>query len=235
MRVRWLIALVAALWLGALGRDRADAWIDATVLPPLVPATSVEVLDRNGTLLRAYTVEDGRWRLPVTLAEVDPEFIELLLTYEDRRFYEHSGVDPRSLGRAFLQALRNGRIVSGGSTITMQVARLLEESGTGSWRGKLRQMRLALALERQLSKDEILTLYLHLAPYGGNIEGIRAASFTWFGHEPQNLTTAEAALLVALPQSPNYRRPDRYPETALAARGRVLQRAVEPIAAAGNL
>jgi len=226
MRVRWLIALVVALWLGALGRDRADAWIDATVLPPLVPATSVEVLDRSGTLLRAYTVEDGRWRLPVTLAEVDPAFIELLLTYEDRRFYEHSGVDPRSLGRAFLQALRNGRIVSGGSTITMQVARLLEDSGTGSWRGKLRQMRLALALERQLSKDEILTLYLHLAPYGGNIEGIRAASFTWFGHEPQNLTTAEAALLVALPQSPNYRRPDRYPETALAARGRVLQRAV---------
>lgn len=226
IRARGIFWVVALLFLLALGRDRLDAWVDATIIPPLVPATSVEVLDRNGTLLRAYTVENGRWRLPVTLAGVDPGFITLLLTYEDRRFYDHAGVDIRSLGRAAWQALRNGRIVSGGSTITMQVARLLENSGTGSWRGKLRQIRLALALERTLTKEDILALYLHLAPYGGNIEGIRAASFTWFGQEPAHLTTAQAALLVALPQAPNSRRPDRFAENARAARTRVLARAV---------
>jgi penicillin-binding protein 1C len=219
----WLAALLLAL---GLARARFDAWIDATVIPPLVPITSVEVLDRDGALLRAYTVEDGRWRLPVSLAEVDPEFIELLLNFEDRRFYDHAGVDWRAMTRAAWQAVTNGRIVSGASTITMQVARLLEDSGTGEWGGKLRQIRLALALERQLTKDEILTLYLHLAPYGGNIEGIRAATFTWFGQEPGQLTTAEAALLVAIPQAPNSRRPDRNPDNALAARNRVLARAL---------
>ncbi len=219
----WLAALLLAV---GLAWDRLDAWIDATVIPPLVPVTSVEVLDRDGTLLRAYTVEDGRWRLPVSLAEVDPEFIELLLNFEDRRFYDHAGVDWRAMARAAWQAVTNGRIVSGASTITMQVARLLEDSGTGEWGGKLRQIRLALALERQLTKDEILTLYLHLAPYGGNIEGIRAATFTWFGQEPAQLTTAEAALLVAIPQAPNSRRPDRNPENAHAARDRVLTRAL---------
>lgn len=218
----WLAALLLAV---GLARDRVDDWIDATVIPPLVPVTSVEVLDRNGALLRAYTVEDGRWRLPVSLSDVDPEFIDLLLNFEDRRFYRHAGVDWRAMARAGWQALTNGRIVSGASTITMQVARLLEDSGTGTWRGKFRQIRLALALERQLTKDEILTLYLHLAPYGGNIEGVRAATFTWFGQEPRQLTTAEAALLVAIPQAPNSRRPDRNPENALAARNRVLQRA----------
>ncbi|MFO7920581.1 MAG: penicillin-binding protein 1C [Nioella sp.] len=218
----WVAALLLAL---GLARDRVDAWIDATVIPPLVPVTSVEVLDRDGVLLRAYTVEDGRWRLPVTLAEVDPGFIALLLTYEDRRFHDHAGVDWRAMARAAWQAVTNGRIVSGASTITMQVARLLEDSGTGTWRGKLRQIRLAMALERQLTKQEILTLYLHLAPYGGNIEGVRAASFTWFGQEPRRLTTAEAALLVAIPQAPNSRRPDQNPDNALAARNRVLDRA----------
>lgn len=225
IRARVFLWLAALLLAAGLTRDRVDAWIDATVIPPLVPVTSVEVLDRDGVLLRAYTVEDGRWRLPVSLAEVDPEFIELLLNFEDRRFYDHAGVDWRAMARAGWQALTNRRIVSGASTITMQVARLLEDSGTGSWRGKLRQIRLALALERQLTKQEILTLYLHLAPYGGNIEGIRAATFTWFGQEPLQLTTAEAALLVAIPQAPNNRRPDRNPENAHIARDRVLARA----------
>ncbi len=223
---RPFLILAALLFLGGWGRDAADEWIDTTIIPPLIPATSVEVLDRNGTLLRAYTVEDGRWRLPVSLAEVDADYIALLLNFEDRRFYSHAGVDFRALARAGTQAIRHGRIVSGASTITMQVARLLEDSGTGSWRGKIRQIRLALALERILSKDEILTFYLHLAPYGGNIEGVRAASFTWFGQEPNRLTMAEAALLVAIPQAPSSRRPDRNPHNALVARDRVLDRAL---------
>jgi penicillin-binding protein 1C len=147
-----------------------------------------------------------------------------LVDYEDKRFYQHHGVDPVALLRAVGQAVWNGQVVSGGSTLTMQVARLLEGSGTGRVAGKLRQIRLALALERHLTKDQILQLYLLLAPYGGNVEGVRAASLTYFAKEPRRLTVAEAALLVALPQSPETRRPDR---SALAqvARDRVLDRA----------
>ncbi|GAB5447142.1 penicillin-binding protein 1C [Gymnodinialimonas sp.] len=216
--------LLAALLAGAL--LWVDDWIDRTEIPPLTLETGVEVLDRDGDLLRAYTVENGRWRLPVSYDAVDPGYIEMLVAYEDRRFWTHPGVDLRGFARAAWQRVTSGRIVSGGSTLTMQVARLLEESGTGAWSGKIRQIRLALALERQLSKQEILTLYLHLAPFGGNIEGARAATLTWFGTEPHRLTAAQSALLVALPQAPNSRRPDRFPEAAEIARNRVLSRAV---------
>jgi len=224
MRAKGVLGLAAGLWLAAFARDGVDRWIDATVLPPLTPAVSQEVLDRNGTLLRAYTVEDGRWRLGVAGGQVDPFFVSLLLDYEDKRFYQHGGVDPQALLRALGQAVWNGHVVSGGSTLTMQVARLLEGSGTGRVGGKLRQIRLALALERHMTKDQILQLYLLLAPYGGNVEGIRAASLAYFGKEPRRLTPAEAALLVALPQSPETRRPDRS-DVAKASRDRVLDRA----------
>ncbi|MDZ4087071.1 MAG: penicillin-binding protein 1C [Tabrizicola sp.] len=227
MRARWLLVLALGLWLGALGRDRFDEWIDDTVLPPVVVETSIEVLDRDGDLLRAYTVADGRWRLALTPDKVDPVYLQMLLAYEDKRFRDHSGVDLRSMTRAVLQAMWNGRVISGGSTLTMQVARLLEEGTTGQVGGKLRQMRVALALERRLSKDQILQLYLHLAPFGGNLEGVRAASISYFGKEPRRLTPAEAALLVAIPQSPESRRPDRAADRAEAARNRVLARAVE--------
>lgn len=226
MRARWLLALAACLWLAALARDAADRWVAATVLPPLLPETSVEVLDRNGVLLRAFQVEDGRWRLAVDQGSVDPAYLAMLVAYEDRRFHVHSGVDLRALLRAAVQAAWNGRVVSGGSTLTMQVARLLENGGTGQVSGKLRQMRVALALERRLSKQQILGLYLNLAPFGGNLEGVRSATLAYFGKEPRRLTPAEAALLVAIPQSPGGRRPDRHPDRAEAARSRVLHQAV---------
>ncbi len=226
MGARWLLALAACLWLAALARDAADRWVAATVLPPLLPETSVEVLDRNGVLLRAFQVEDGRWRLAVDQGSVDPAYLAMLVAYEDRRFHVHSGVDLRALLRAAVQAAWNGRVVSGGSTLTMQVARLLENGGTGQVSGKLRQMRVALALERRLSKQQILGLYLNLAPFGGNLEGVRSATLAYFGKEPRRLTPAEAALLVAIPQSPGGRRPDRHPDRAEAARSRVLHRAV---------
>ncbi len=209
--------------LGAL-RDAGDRWVAKTALPPVLTETSVEVLDRNGQLLRVFPVEDGRWRLSVTAAEVDPIFIEMLIRYEDRRFWQHSGVDPIAFLRAGGQAIWHRDIVSGGSTLTMQLARLLENGSTGEWPGKLRQIRLALALERQLTKDQILSLYLLHAPYGGNLEGIRSAARAWFGKEPRRLTHAEAALLIALPQSPEARRPDRNSEAARTARDRVLSR-----------
>lgn len=224
-RARTAFLLALALFLAGLAHDLFDRWIDTTALPPLALETSPEVTDRNGTLLRAYTVSGGRWRLAVTPDQVDPFFLQLLLAYEDKRFCQHNGVDPRALLRAAWDALTTGHVTSGGSTLTMQVARLLEDSGTGRLQGKLRQIRLALALERHLTKPEILSLYLHLAPYGGNVEGIRAATLAYFGKEPRRLTPAEAALLVAIPQSPETRRPDRAQDNATEARARVLARA----------
>ena len=220
-------AMTLALALSIAGAAGLDHWIEATELPALEVARSTEVLDRNGELLRAYTVEDGRWRLAVERAGVDPLLVEMLLAYEDKRFHDHPGVDGIAMGRALAQAVWNGRVVSGGSTLTMQVARLLEDGPTGRWDGKLRQLRVALALERRVSKERILELYLNRAPYGGNVEGVRAAARIWFGKPPARLTPAEAALLVALPQSPETRRPDRFPNAARKARARVLDRAVE--------
>lgn len=225
--MRRLLALVVVLWGVAFGNDCLNDWIDATDLPVLIHATAPEVRDRNGALLRAYTIENGLWRMAVTQGQVDPLFYRMLTAYEDKRFYTHPGVDLIATTRAVLQGLRHGRVVSGASTLTMQTARLLEDGTTGQWQGKLRQLRVALALERRLSKDEILHLYSLLAPYGGNVEGVRAASLIWLGKEPRRLTPAEAALLVALPQAPESRRPDRHPDTAREARNRVMLRMAE--------
>lgn len=222
--MRWLLALALALWTMGLGRDVFDRWVDATDLLPLVAETGVEVLDRNGKLLRAYQVGEGRWRLAASPDAVDPAYLAMLIRFEDKRFHDHAGVDPWAMGRAVAQAFRNGRIISGGSTLTMQVARILEDGPTGEWQGKLRQLRVALALERRLTKDEILTLYVNGAPFGGNLEGVRAASLAWFGKPPRRLTPAQSALLVALPQSPERRRPDRAADAATEARDRVLAR-----------
>ncbi len=224
MRRFALFLLCLTLWMGALGRDAFDRYIDATALPNVLGNHSVEVRDRNDRLLRAFTVENGRWRLNVTPDQVDPEYVRMLIAFEDKRFYSHAGVDPLTMVRAAGQALWNGRVVSGGSTLTMQVARLLENGGTRQWSGKWRQMRVALALERRLSKRDILRLYLTNAPFGGNLEGVRAATLAYFGKEPHRLTHAEAALLVALPQSPETRRPDRFQSRAMTARDHVLQR-----------
>lgn len=218
-----LFTAAMLLFAGALGRDAVDRWINTTMLPPILAERSVEMRDRHGALLRAYTVENGRWRLNVTTEAVDPLYLDMLIAIEDRRFHSHPGVDLRALLRAAAQAARHGRVVSGGSTLTMQVARLLENSGTGRMPGKLRQIRLALALERRLGKTDILDLYLLHAPFGGNLEGVRAASLAYFGKEPTRLSPAEAALLVALPQAPEARRPDRFPNAARDARDRVLE------------
>jgi len=188
-------------------------------------AYSHVVLDREGKLLRAYATPEGRWRLPATVKDVDPRYLKLLFAYEDKHFYKHYGVDPEAIARAAFQFATSGHIISGGSTITMQVARLLEPRRERSFNAKLRQIVRAVELEHALSKDEILSLYLTLAPYGGNLEGVRAASLAYFGKEPHKLSMAEAALLVALPQSPEMRRPDRFAGAARAARNRVLDRA----------
>ncbi|MFN9356146.1 MAG: transglycosylase domain-containing protein, partial [Alphaproteobacteria bacterium] len=182
---------------------------------------SVIVTSAKGTLLRAFASSDGRWRLPVKPADVDARYIEMLLAWEDQRFREHAGVDPFAVLRSAYQLAANARVVSGASTITMQVARLMEPRER-TLSAKALQVARALQLDWHYSKEEILELYLTLAPYGGNLEGIRAASLAWFGKEPARLTVGEAALLVCLPQSPERRRPDRFPQAARKARDRVI-------------
>jgi penicillin-binding protein 1C len=190
-------------------------------------AVSTEVVDRNGQLLRPFATPEGRWRLPVRLADVDPQFVAMLIAYEDKRFYQHIGVDGLAIGRAALQFIKNGKIVSGGSTLSMQLARLNEQVAPRSLPLKLKQMFRALQIERSFTKKQILERYLTQAPYGGNLEGVRAASLAYFGKEPRKLMLQEAALLVALPQSPEARRPDRKADNAQSARNRVLQRMAE--------
>ncbi len=227
---RWFAIIGLAIFFAGL--IAPGAWISyVQALGPIDLASQREgstiVVDREGRLLRAFTQPDGRWRLPVKSGEVDQRYIAMLLAYEDRRFYDHDGVDWRAMVRASFQMATRGRIVSGGSTLTMQVARLIEPREERSFSAKLRQVARALQMESLVSKQGVLDRYLALAPFGGNIEGVRAASLAYFGKEPRRLSIAEAALLVALPQSPEARRPDRSPDAARAARNRVIDRAVE--------
>lgn len=219
-------ALTVLLFAGIAALFGSAGWVMSLGSTPLGKDLrfSATVLDRDGRLLRAYATEDGRWRLPARVTDVDPRFFDVLFAYEDKRFRTHHGVDPLALSRGLLQLIRSGHIQSGGSTLTMQVARLLEPRANRTLAAKLRQIVRAIEIERALSKDEVLSLYLDLAPYGGNIEGIRAASLAYFGKEPRRLTLGQAALLVALPQAPEVRRPDRAPELARLARDRVLDR-----------
>lgn len=217
--------VVLAMALGVVAADRA--------LPPdlsRLGAASAELHDREGRLLAVTPAPGGVWRLATTVDDVPSLLVAMLLAREDRRFRAHPGVDPLALARAAGQAVRHGRIVSGGSTITMQVARLLEPKPR-TLGAKLTEIARALQLEARFGKDEILGMWLTLAPFGGNLEGVRAASLALFGRPALALDPAELALLAALPQRPSALRPDRFPEAAMAARGRVLRDA----AAAGAL
>ncbi len=224
---RLLLAGATLAGIGALAFGAAVA-LDRAYPPPLPEklVVSAEVVDRDGQLLRAYATPSGHWRLGTSLDEVDPQLVKMLVAYEDKRFWDHDGVDILALGRAAWQFASNGRIVSGGSTLSMQLARLIEPRSERSFASKLRQLARAVQIERRLSKQEILARYLTLAPYGGNLEGVRSASLAYFGKEPKRLTVSEAALLVALPQLPERRRPDRNPKNAQVARDRVLGRMV---------
>lgn len=205
---------------------------DALFPPPVARASAVSAIiaDRNGYWLHAFATKDGRWRFSADLDAIDPAFVNELIAIEDQRFWSHWGVDPIAVARAGATALRSGRIVSGASTITMQTARLLEPRER-TFGAKLIEMIRALQIEARLSKREILEIYLTLAPYGGNLEGVRAASLIYYGREPERLSPAERAMLIALPQAPEARRPDRRAAAATAARAMVLDR----LAAAGVL
>ncbi|EFU1597420.1 peptidoglycan glycosyltransferase PbpC, partial [Salmonella enterica] len=181
------------------------------------------VVAHDGTPLWRFADAGGIWRYPVTIEEVSPRYLEALINYEDRWFWQHPGVNPFSVARAAWQDLTAGRVISGGSTLTMQVARLLDPHPR-TFGGKIRQLWRALQLEWHLSKRDILTLYLNRAPFGGTLQGIGAASWAYFGKPPARLSYADAALLAVLPQAPSRLRPDRWPERAEAARNKVLDR-----------
>lgn len=200
--------------------------LDALLPPPLpetASAFSRVVVASDGTPLRAFADDAGVWRYPVAVDDVSPLYLQALIAYEDRHFEHHPGVNPLALGRAVWQGLRHGRVVSGGSTLTMQVARLLDAHAR-TLAGKLEQMLRALQLEWHLSKEEILSLYLNFAPFGGPLEGVEAASYAYLGKSARELSHAEAALLAILPQAPSRLRPDRFPDRARDARDKVLRR-----------
>lgn len=215
LRLRWLGLAVIAGVVVVLAGDRFFP-------PPLERGAHVSALvsDRTGKPLRAFPTSDGRWRFAADLDAIDPVFLDALLEVEDQRFYSHAGVDWIGMVRAVVTSASAGRIVSGGSTITMQTARLLEPRPrtVGS---KLIEMVRAHQIEARLSKPEILELYLTLAPYGGNLEGIRAASHAYFGRAPDRLTDDQIALLIGLPQSPEVRRPDLRPAGAEKGRAQI--------------
>ena len=212
-------AVLAGLMV-ALGLELA---IRATPIPDMSRAQSRSqlVTSASGEVLWAFLAEDQKWRLSTSEPTVDPLYLKILLAYEDKRFRAHRGVDLAALLRASVQAIRHGSSVSGGSTLTMQVVRMLEPRPR-TIDAKADQIFKALKLERMLGKQSILDLYLTLVPFGGNIEGVRAATLIYLGKEPTRLSLSEAALLTALPQSPEARRPDRHPAAARAARDRVL-------------
>jgi len=218
--IRWtlasLVLMVALLWLA----DR--------IWPLPLPKDDLArvVLAEDGTPLWRFADANGVWRYPVQTREVSPYYLDALLTYEDRWFYQHPGVNPLALARATWQNLTGARVVSGGSTLSMQVARLLDPHSR-TFHGKLRQLWRTAQLEWHLSKEQILNLYLNRAPFGGTLQGVAAASWAYLGKSPAQLTHAEAALLAVLPQAPSRLRPDRHPQRAQQARDKVLRRLAE--------
>ena len=216
------------MWRGLLGSVVllvALVWLADRLWPLPLPQDDLArvVLAEDGTPLWRFADANGVWRYPVQTSEVSPYYLDALLTYEDRWFYQHPGVNPLALGRAAWQNLSGGRVLSGGSTLSMQVARLLDPHPR-TLLGKLRQLWRTAQLEWHLSKEQILNLYLNRAPFGGTLQGVAAASWAYLGKSPQHLTHAEAALLAVLPQAPSRLRPDRHPARAQVARDKVLRR-----------
>jgi penicillin-binding protein 1C len=184
-------------------------------------STSTILEDRNGLLLGAKITADGQWRFPKT-KEIPYKFKRSILNFEDKRFYTHPGFNPLSIGRAILQNIKAGHIVSGGSTITMQVIRLSRKDEKRNIVEKIIEIILSTRLELRLKKEEILNLYCSYAPFGGNVVGLEAASWRYFGRSPSELSWAESATMAVLPNSPSLIRPGKNRELLTAKRNRVL-------------
>jgi penicillin-binding protein 1C len=204
------VATIIAWYAAPFDLDRLDAY-----------PRSDRVIDREGRTLRVWTSETGEIRIPVALGSLSPWIVRATIAVEDQRFRSHPGVDVLAVARAFVQNIRRGEIHSGASTLTMQVVRMLENRPR-TFTSKLIEAFHAIQLDRWRSKDEILEAYLNLAPYGGNLRGVEAASRRYFGKSASELSLSEAALIAGLPQSPSRYAPDRHLERALARRETVL-------------
>ncbi|WP_022661765.1 penicillin-binding protein 1C [Paucidesulfovibrio longus] len=213
------VAAFMVAWLCFLGLNAAFPFPESA----LHPAPARLVLDREGEPLRAFLAPDGQWRFPVELEEVSTVMRKTLLRSEDRWLRWHPGVNPFAILRAAWDNLLSGRVVSGGSTLAMQVSRLAEPRPR-TLRSKLVEAFRAVQLRWNHSPDEILEFWLNMAPFGGNIVGVGAASRFYFNKTPDRLSLGEAALLTALPRSPNGYDPIRNPAAAHMVRSRVLDR-----------
>jgi penicillin-binding protein 1C len=183
--------------------------------------TSTVLEDHSGSLLSARIAADGQWRFPMT-QELSPKFVASIVQFEDRSFYHHPGVNPFSLVRAIIQNIRAGKIKSGGSTLSMQVIRLARKKKERTFFEKVIELILSLRLELSYSKAEILSLYASHAPFGSNVVGLGAASWRYFGREPEKLSWAEAATLAVLPNAPSLIYPGKNQHRLLVKRNRLL-------------
>src|SRR6185295_12868874 len=182
---------------------------------------STAYLASDGSLLRLTLSKSGKYRLPLKLDEISPQVAQGFTAYEDRWFFWHFGVNPMAALRAVFLNITHRKILSGASTITMQVAKLIDRRPRTFWAKAVETFR-ALQLEARYSKKQILEFYLNSAPMGGNIEGVGAASLLYFGKPARFLSWGETALLISLPRSPAARRPDRFPQKAKEGRDKVL-------------
>ena len=223
-RSRMRDAVRAALgdrWLQAAGFPVA-AFLALFLLFPLPepkPYSQV-LLDREGRLLQAFLAADGKWRVKTAREDIPEKLRAMVIAREDRWFMVHPGVNPASLVRALVQNLRTGRRVSGASTITMQVARLLEPKER-TYGNKVLEILRSLQLEWRYSKEEILEMYLSMVPLGGNIEGLQSASLTYYQVPLTRLNTGQLLDLILIPRDPNRLRPDRNGDQLLRERRRV--------------
>lgn len=218
---RLIVILLAALFLVV------GAFIGIISLPlPLEKFSAPQATrfyDRNEELIQVIISDDGFFRLAVNLNDLPDLLIDTLILQEDQYFFQHPGVNPFAIARALLGNVASGRVVSGASTITMQLARMLERKPRTVF-VKLIEMFRALQLEHRYSKLEILQAYLSIAPYGGNLEGLHSATYAYFGKPTKQLSAAQIALLVVIPKSPNSLRPDRHPEMAKLKRDTLLHK-----------
>jgi penicillin-binding protein 1C len=226
-RRRWLLATPVFLLGISVGSFRAAvAWWPYPAGIDRPPAASTWIIDRDGRPLAAFAAADGQWCQPLPAEAISPHLLDAVVAVEDERFYRHGGVDWRSAAGAAWQDLTSLSLRRGASTIAMQLQHLRQPTPRRSVLGKLAQVVRACQIERQSSKRDVLVEYLNRAPFGGNLTGVGAASWRYFGRPCSALSLGQAALLAGLPQSPNRYRPDRHPMAAAARRDHVLDRMV---------
>lgn len=204
----------------------ANRMVSLDTAPYFASKASPVMLDRGGAMLYTFLAEDEQWRFPVSLEKISHLLIDATLATEDKRFYDHAGVDSRAVLRAVWLNVKAGHYVSGASTLTMQLVK--QQSPTPrTLTGKAQQALMALRLDNAVTKEAILEAYLNTAPYGGNIVGVEAASRRYFGKSCMELTLPEAAMLTGIPKSPLAFDPLHHPEAALKRRNHVLRRMMD--------